>query len=150
MRLPVTEARRRFAAARVARLATVRPDGRPHLVPVVFALSPGDLLYTATDGKPRTTGRLVRPDGVVVAPQVSLLVDHYEEDWSRLWWVRADAVVERVTDGETADGMRMLTLRYPTYRSIPPPGPMLALRVTRWVAWSASAPHAHEPYPGAD
>ena len=150
MRLPVVEARRRFAEARVARLASVRPDGRPHLVPVVFALTPGDLLYTAIDGKPKTTVRLVRLDNMAANPHVSLLVDHYEDDWSRLWWVRADAVAERLTDGETGDAIRMLALRYPNYRLNPPPGPLLALRVTRWVAWSATARHAHEPYEPAD
>lgn len=150
MRLPTAEARRRFAAAHVARLATVRPDGRPHVVPVVFALSPGDLVYTAVDGKPKSTARLVRLDNMAGNPQASLLVDHYEDDWSRLWWVRADAVSVPVSDAESSDALRLLAQRYPSYGSLPPPGPVLALRVTRWAAWSAVMPHVHDPYSPPD
>ena len=81
-----TEAGRLFAAAPVARLATVGPDGCPHLVPVVFAVD-GDVVYTAVDGKPKVSLRLRRLANIAARPQVSLLVDHYDDDWSRLWWV---------------------------------------------------------------
>ncbi len=150
MRLPTAEARRRFAAAHVARLATVRPDGRPHVVPVVFALSPGDLVYTVVGGQPKGTARLVRLDNVTGNPQAALLVDHYEDDWTRLWWVRADAVAVHVTEVESVIAMRLLTQRYPGYGSVPPPGPVFALRVTRWAAWSAVTPHVHDPYSPPD
>ena len=89
--------RRRFASTPVARLATVRPDGRPHVVPVVFVLV-GDVVYTAIDAKPKKSSRLQRLVNLSAEPRCSLLVDHYEDDWSRLWWVRADgeaAVVEQ-------------------------------------------------------
>src|SRR5579875_3988162 len=82
-------ARRRFAQARVARLATITPDGRPHLVPIVFAVH-GDTVYSAVDAKPKRTGALARLANVAAHPQASVLADHYEEDWSALWWVRGD------------------------------------------------------------
>ena len=83
------EARARFAAARVARLATAGPDGRPHLVPMVFAVE-ADTVYSAVDAKPKATSRLRRLANIAANPAVALLVDHYDDDWSRLWWVRAD------------------------------------------------------------
>ena len=84
------EARRRFAAARVARLATADLEGRPHLVPIVFALA-GETLYSVVDAKPKRTTELRRLRNVRSNPSVSLLVDHYDDaDWSALWWVRAD------------------------------------------------------------
>jgi PPOX class probable F420-dependent enzyme len=85
-------ARARFALSRVARLATASADARPHLVPIVFALA-GDVLYTAVDGKPKTTTALRRLANMAANPQVAVLVDHYEDDWTRLWWARADGTV---------------------------------------------------------
>ena len=81
----------RFAAAPVAHLATVTPDGRPHVVPIVFALD-SEVLYTAVDGKPKSPARLQRLANIEANPKVSILVDHYADDWSQLWWVRADGV----------------------------------------------------------
>ncbi|MGZ4272517.1 MAG: TIGR03668 family PPOX class F420-dependent oxidoreductase, partial [Solirubrobacteraceae bacterium] len=84
------EARERFAAARVARLATADAGGRPHLVPVVFAVE-GDRIYTVVDAKPKRTTSLRRLANVLENPQVALLVDHYDDsDWDALWWARAD------------------------------------------------------------
>ena len=88
--MTAAEARARFAAARVARLATADAAGRPHLVPIAFAVS-GDTVYSAVDAKPKRTRALRRLANVRENPAVSLLVDHWdEEDWGRLWWVRAD------------------------------------------------------------
>src|SRR4051812_49360507 len=84
-----TEARRRFAAARVARLATADADGRPHLVPLVFVVA-GETIYSAVDAKPKRTTALRRLANVAANPRVAALVDHYDEDWAALWWVRAD------------------------------------------------------------
>ena len=89
MNLDPAEARRRFAAAGVARLATVSPGGRPHLVPVTFAVD-GDVIYSAVDAKPKTTTRLARLRNIAAEPRVAMLADHYGPDWDRLWWVRAD------------------------------------------------------------
>ncbi len=131
------EARARFAAGRVARLATVSAGGLPHLVPIVFAVA-GDVLYSAIDAKPKRTNALRRLANIAMNPDVSILVDHYEDDWSALWWARADGVA-RVVDGyEAAEGLRLLTARYPIYETEPPPGPVLAVDVARWSGWQAS------------
>jgi PPOX class probable F420-dependent enzyme len=122
----------RFATARVARLATVTPEGAPHLVPIVFALV-GDVISTAVDGKPKRHRRLRRLANIAHEPRVSVLADHYDEDWSMLWWVRADGVATIEEEPEPA-----LLGRYPQYAEVPPPGPFLRIHVEKWTAWSAS------------
>ena len=99
MRLDADEARRRFAPSRVARLATTDEGGRPHLVPIVFALAADDVLYSAVDRKPKSTTKLKRLANIESNPQVAVLADHYDEDWTALWWVRADGTA-RLVDGE--------------------------------------------------
>ena len=126
----------RFGAARVARLATTYADGSPHLVPVVFALV-GETVWTAVDAKPKTTTALRRLDNVRAHPAVSLLVDHYADDWATLWWVRADGVATVLDVDEGRAGLDALTAKYPQYQDNPPPGPVLRVDVTRWVSWSA-------------
>ncbi|MEU1983396.1 TIGR03668 family PPOX class F420-dependent oxidoreductase [Nocardia sp. NPDC019395] len=130
------QARARFAAARVARLATVTAEGLPHIVPIVFAVA-GDTVYTAVDAKPKSTTALRRLANIEANPDIAVLVDFYDEDWTRLWWVRADAVARIVTGERARIGLEQLTVRYPVYRDQPPPGPVLALEVTRWSGWSA-------------
>src|SRR5204862_1297005 len=88
----------KLAAARVARLATTDPDGRPHLVPIVFALD-GDTLYTAVDRKPKRSARLRRVENARARPDVTVLVDHYDEDWERLWWIRLRGRARVLDDG---------------------------------------------------
>jgi PPOX class probable F420-dependent enzyme len=130
------EARRRFAAARVARLATVDARGRPHLVPIVFALA-HETLYSVVDAKPKRTTELQRLENVRSNPWVSVLVDHYDEgDWSALWWVRADgaARVLELTAPEARAAVKLLAERHPQQR---PAGPVLAIDVQRWSGWSA-------------
>ena len=126
----------RFGAARVARLATTDAEGSPHLVPVVFALV-GETVWTAVDAKPKTTTALRRLDNVRAHPAVSLLVDHYADDWATLWWVRADGVATVLDVDEGRAGLDALTAKYPQYQNNPPPGPVLRVDVTRWVSWSA-------------
>jgi PPOX class probable F420-dependent enzyme len=132
------EARERFAAARVARLATADPSGRPHVVPIVFALA-GDTIYSAVDHKPKRSTRLRRLDNVARNPAVSLLADHYEDDWSALWWARADGTgrVLEPGDEEARGAVALLRERYTPYAERPPSGPVLAVDVTRWSGWSA-------------
>jgi PPOX class probable F420-dependent enzyme len=131
------EARALFAAARVARLATVRPDGAPHVVPVVFVLE-GDTVWLAVDEKPKRHRRLQRLANIRAEPRVSLLVDEYEEDWTRLWWVRADGRARIVDEGPELDRAVSLLLRkYPQERLQPPRGPALAVKVERWRGWRA-------------
>lgn len=130
------EARRLFATADVARLASVRPDGAPHVVPVCFVVD-GDVLYTAVDSKPKRTQRLARMRNIVGEPRVALLADRYDEDWSRLWWVRADGRARIVDDPAERDrALAALAGRYPQYRDSPPAGPVLAVDVDRWSGWN--------------
>jgi PPOX class probable F420-dependent enzyme len=132
------EARRRFAAARVARLATADAAGRPHLVPVVFAVA-GETIVSAVDDKPKRTTRLRRLANVSENPAVALLADHYDEDWSALWWVRAEGVARILEPGdpEAARVVELLRDRYPQYRERPPAGAVLAVDVARWSGWEA-------------
>nr|WP_253668888.1 TIGR03668 family PPOX class F420-dependent oxidoreductase [Streptoalloteichus tenebrarius] len=142
MRMDPASARGRFAAARVARLATVGADGAPHLVPIVFAVAENDALddvWSAVDTKPKASRSLRRLRDIEENPAVSLLVDHYEEDWRRLWWVRADGDAEIVGGWpEAEDALLLLCAKYPQYQDDPPPGPVLRIRVRRWVGWSAA------------
>jgi PPOX class probable F420-dependent enzyme len=127
-----------FGTARVARLATVGDSGAPHLVPMVFALV-DDVLYSAVDAKPKRHTALRRLANIAHEPRVSVLADHYDEDWTRLWWVRADGTA-RVVGAGTADaapGLAALAARYPQYRATPPPGPVVVIQVHRWASWSA-------------
>ena len=125
------------AAARVGRLATIAPGGRPHLVPICFALQ-GDVLYSAVDEKPKRSRRLQRIENVRAHPDVAVLVDHYEEDWSRLWWVRLRGRGRVVEDGpELEAALRLLAEKYEQYRNQPPGAPVLAIRVEEWRGWAA-------------
>lgn len=128
----------RLEQARVAHLATVSADGQPHLVPIVFAVV-GDTIYSVVDGKPKRTTQLRRLANVAANPKVSVLVDHYEDDWSRLWWVRADgtARILALSSDEGRSALQRLAERYPQYRVTVPPGPVLAIDVARWVSWPA-------------
>jgi PPOX class probable F420-dependent enzyme len=125
----------RFAAARVARLATAGADGRPHLVPVTFAVH-GDLVVIAVDHKPKTTANLRRLRNIRENEQVSLLADHYDEDWRQLWWVRVDGVARvLVDDAGRAGPVAWLCAKYEQYRERPPAGPVIEVAVRTVVAW---------------
>jgi len=129
------EARERFAGARVARLATADGGGKPHVVPLVFALD-GDTIYSAVDPKPKRTHDLKRLRNVAANPQVSLLADHYvDDDWDVLWWVRADGT-GRVLDA-SPEAVALLREKYAQYTDTPPDGPVLAIDVQRWSGWRA-------------
>jgi PPOX class probable F420-dependent enzyme len=199
MRLSGVEAQRRFAAAWVARLATVGADGQPLVVPVTFAVEvegtpaevegtpaevegtpaePGDApaeaggtateaagelrevwgaggdrgdarggagplatIMTIVDHKPKSTRTgLRRLHDIRANPLVSLLVDHYDDDWARLWWARADGLARIVEAGDPrhAAAVAALTARYSQYRRVPPTGPAIVVAVTRWSGWAYS------------
>jgi PPOX class probable F420-dependent enzyme len=121
----------RLAAARVGRLATVTADGRPHVVPVVFAVL-GGRIVTAVDAKPKSTRGLKRLENVRATGRASLLVDHYEEDWARLWWVRVDGPAAVV---ESEPAIDALAAKYEQYRAVRPPGPVIVLEPERWRSW---------------
>jgi len=125
----------RLATARVARLATTDPDGRPHLVPIVFALD-GDTLYSAVDRKPKRSSTLRRIENARVRPEVTILVDHYEDDWSRLWWIRLRGRARVLDDGEERDrAVELLREKYPQYLADPLEGPVLAVDVAEVRVW---------------
>lgn len=134
------DARERFAAARVARLATVSGDGVPHLVPVVFAVErsgDGDVVLSAVDGKPKQHRSLRRLRNIEDNPAVCLLTDRYDEDWSQLWWVRADGRGTVTDDADTLARARdALAARYEQHRADPPAGPVVRVDVTRWSGWA--------------
>ena len=138
MRLELEEARRRFAAAPVARLATVTPDGRPHLVPIVFALE-RNRIYSIVDTKPKARTSLARLRNIEANPQVSLLVDAYSDDWEWLWWVRADGRATVVADGPDSErAIILLRAKYPQYLDADLEfGSATIADVERWVGWTA-------------
>ncbi len=137
MELSEADARARFAAARVARLATVGAGGAPHLVPVTFAVR-GDTVVIAVDHKPKRTTDLKRLRNIEADPRVSLLADHYAEDWDLLWWARADGTARVLRDGGPVGE---LVAKYPQYAARPPAGSVIVVAVTSWRGWVAgSAP----------
>ena len=127
----------RLTAARVARLATTDRDGRPHLVPIVFAVE-GDTLYSAVDRKPKRSTKLRRIENARARPDVTVLVDHYDEDWGRLWWIRLRGRARVLDEGEEREhALTLLQEKYPQYRVEPPDGPVLAVDVTEVRDWAA-------------
>ncbi|MCV2394664.1 TIGR03668 family PPOX class F420-dependent oxidoreductase [Actinotalea sp. M2MS4P-6] len=136
----VDECRSRFAAERHAYLATADRAAVPHLVPVTFAVVGSDEIAVAIDHKPKRVAdphRLRRIRNIVANPRVAFLADVYDEDWERLWWVRADASARVLDGGDERDrAVEELIERYPQYRAAPPAGPVLLARVDRWTGWS--------------
>lgn len=121
----------------MARLATI--DGRlqPNVVPICFALA-GDTLYSAVDEKPKRSRKLKRLENIRTSPQVSVLVDHFESDWTKLWWVVAEGQAEVIEAGdEASEALELLVAKYPQYAIARPRGPIIALRIERWRSWSA-------------
>ncbi|MBW3641591.1 MAG: TIGR03668 family PPOX class F420-dependent oxidoreductase [Actinobacteria bacterium] len=128
--------RERVARARVARLATLRPDGHPHIVPITFAVE-HDVIVTAIDHKPKTTADLQRLKNIEAHPVASVLVDHYEDDWSRLWWVRGDGRAGIAAEGIARErAIEQLAHKYDPYLDSPPRGPVIVVTVRRWTSWS--------------
>lgn len=138
--LDETAARALLTGARVARLATIRAtDGTPRLVPVTFALVDGLVVSAVDDVKPKRHRRLARLRDVEADPRVALLADHYDDDWSQLWWVRLDATATIHDDGDlNSRAVAALAARYAPYAARPPEGPVLALTPVRWTAWTAT------------
>ncbi len=132
------EARALVASARVARLATVNPGLGVDVVPITFALLEGDRLVSIVDQKPKSTTRLRRLANIRAHPEVTVLVDHYEDDWERLWWVRVRGPASVIADGPAFDeAAAALTARYPQYVDAPPPGPVVSIAVEDWTGWRA-------------
>jgi PPOX class probable F420-dependent enzyme len=137
MRLGADEATARFADARVARLATTSEQGQPHVVPIVFAVD-GDTIYTAVDWKPKTTRQLRRLENIAANARVAVLVDHYADDWTQLWWARADGAARIAAGAAEQRALELLSARYVQYVAEPPPGPVVAIDVRAWTGWQAA------------
>ncbi|MGZ8733917.1 MAG: TIGR03668 family PPOX class F420-dependent oxidoreductase [Acidimicrobiia bacterium] len=131
--------RARLGAAAVARLATVTPDGAPHLVPITFALR-DDELWFAIDHKPKSTTDLARVRNLRHEPRAAILADEYDDDWRGLWWVRGDGIGRELPAEERGPALDALAAKYPQYRELRPEGPVVAVRITRWTGWAASDP----------
>ena len=127
------------ALSPVARLATVAPKGQIDLVPITFALV-GTTVVTAVDHKAKRTRRLQRLANIARDPRVTVLVDHYDDDWSTLWWARLKGLAAIVTDGPRfTDAIELLVAKYPRhYGSQPPAGPVIVIDVIDVNTWRAS------------
>lgn len=148
MRLDPAEAKARFAASPVARLATAGRDGRPHVVPCTFAIDDLGRIVIGIDNKPKTSINLRRLRNISENPQVSLIADHYDNDWNQLWWARADgtAAIERSGAAHQAHWSQ-LTSKYPQYDGQVLEGPMILVTVESWSGWAFAQGkgHAHAP-----
>jgi PPOX class probable F420-dependent enzyme len=117
----------------------VRPDGTPHVVPFVFALieAGGVLrLYWAVDRKPKASSRLQRIDNIRANPAVEVVIDRYDDDWDRLWWVRLSGTGRVVTSqDERATALDALAAKYPEYSTQPPDGDVVAIDIRSVSSW---------------
>ena len=121
--------------ARVGVLATVTPRGRPHVVPCCFAVT-GSCIYSAVDAKPKSTQALRRLANLRNDPRSSLLVHHYDDDWTTLWWMRFDCSGRIVEDAnERASALQLLSNKYVQYQASAPSGEVIALDIERWSVW---------------
>lgn len=146
MRMTPHMARARLDDARVARFATVDADGTPHLVPVTFALidpsnreSPPMIVF-AVDHKPKSSTALRRLANIAANPRVCFLIDHYDDDWTQLWWVRADATAAPLDGPPRTTAIAALQAKYPQYQQVPPSGVVVGCAVTGLRGWRFTAP----------
>lgn len=133
------EAWARVRYARVGRMATVTSSRRPHVIPFVFALveqGPARVAYWAVDRKPKRSTDLQRIRNIEENPAVEFVVDGYEEDWERLWWVRCSGTARVVdTDAERRSALHELEEKYPQYAIDPPDGPVVAIDIETCEGW---------------
>ena len=126
-----------LGGARRGILATIGPEGQPHLVPIVFVVLAGGEIVTAVDHKPKSTRDLKRLRNIDRDPRVTLLVDEYDDDWSRLWWVRVDGLAH-VSDVAPPGSNEALAEKYAPYRDSPPAGPWIVIEVVTLTSWTAT------------
>jgi PPOX class probable F420-dependent enzyme len=139
MRLEPAEARRRFAASPVLRLATADADGRPHSVPCTFVVASADRVAIGIDNKPKSAASLRRLRNIAANPQVSMIVDQYADNWAQLWWVRADGLATTEHCGPSHAGhWDLLRGKYPQYAGQVLGGPVIVVAVESWTGWSFS------------
>jgi len=126
---------------RVARLAFVDDRDRPRVLPVTFALA-GDAVWSAIDEKPKRTLELARLRYLERRPEAALLVDVYDDDWTRLAWVQLLGHVQVLSAGSSPEAITALARKYEQYASRTPPGPLLRLTVERELHWRADQPRS--------
>jgi PPOX class probable F420-dependent enzyme len=127
-----------LARSRVARLATIRPAGRPHIVPITFAVVDG-VIVTMIDQKPKTTMQLQRLRNIEANPAVAVLADEWDEDWDRLWWVRVDGTARvHIGDDLWRRARDALVIKYPQYSDHPPTGDAIAITIDEVTSWASN------------
>lgn len=134
----------RVRSARVGRMATVTPEHLPHVVPFVFVLverSSNAVAYWVVDRKPKRSSDVKRVRNIEANPAVEFVVDSYDEDWERLWWVRC-AGTARVVDseGERRSALQALEAKYAQYTTDPPDGPVVAIDIETIDGWEGKDP----------
>ena len=107
-------------------------------MPVTFAWWRGRAVWAVDDVKPKRGGRLRRLDDLAADPRVSLLADHYSDDWTKLWWVELQGTAALLEGEAAAAALDALSARYRAYATNRPPGPVVAITPMRWSWWSAS------------
>ena len=125
----------------IARLVTLAADGSPVPIPVVFARA-GAELYSPIDGKPKRGVELARERNLRADPRVALLLDHYDDDWERLWWLRVDGRATLVAAGSHPEALDALRAKYPQYARVPLVSGeprLLRIEIARVSSWRASA-----------
>ena len=137
------EATRRLTMSKVGSIATVRPDGSPHVVPFVFAVSEtgdGLVIYWCVDDKPKRSREVQRLVNIRAHPAVEIEVNRYDDDWTQLWWVRASGIAREVTSiDERERALAALATKYAPYTAHPPSGRVVAIQVERVAGWAAGA-----------
>ena len=129
---------RRASSEVVAHMASSDADGKPHIVPITFVIE-RRVLYFAVDAKPKRTNDLKRLRNIAANPAVSILIDHYDDDWDKLWWVRLDGDARILAEPDEIErALDLLAARYPQYRANRPGGPVVAVAVDRASGWSAA------------
>lgn len=129
-----------LTSARIGHLATANENARPHVIPVCFSTD-GRSIYSVLDQKPKRTAltRLRRVKNILVNPQATLLIDHYDEDWGKLWYLMVSGRAELVMDGsEHTDAVALLRNKYPQYLEMDiGPNPVIKISPENIVSWGA-------------
>lgn len=133
------EIENKFQATRVARLATVGAGHAPHAIPVCFCFD-GSVFYSAIDRKPKRVSpdRLTRLKNIAQTSQVALLLDYYDEDWTRLWYVLVRGKAELVcAEAERLQAIARLRAKYPQYTAgmLSDDAPILRITPERITSW---------------
>jgi PPOX class probable F420-dependent enzyme len=136
MKLAPSASEGRVGQERRGFLTTVSREGQPHIVPVTFALVQ-KAVAIGIDEKPKATNKLRRVRNILECPRVALLWDRYDEDWSKLWWVRADGTASVTESGPLwQDAWAALNAKYEQYEGREHQGAVILVTVDKWSGWS--------------